>query len=142
MTHICTRCGYGGHTKYYCRESVYCNLCNRHTHNTKVCMKYGNFVKAKPVASSRRTTPVNEGPRYNQKEQMQYQSQDYREDIKKTQGVTAENLQYNIHGQFQHRFPQTGTFSQQNVQPQANFRPRFPQSHPGNRMQSQPYHYP
>ena len=28
MTHICTRCGYGGHTKYYCRESVYCNLCN------------------------------------------------------------------------------------------------------------------
>ena len=142
MTHVCTRCGYEGHTKYYCRESVYCNLCNQHTHNTKVCMKYGNFVKAKPVASSRRTTPVNEGPRYSQREQIQYQSQDYREDIRRTQGVAAENLQYDTYGQFQHRFPQPGTFPQQNAQPQTNFRPRFPQSHPTNRMQSQPYRYP
>ena len=104
-------------------------------------MKYGNFVKAKPVVSSRRTTPVNEGQHHNPKEQMHYQSQDYREDIRNTQGVTAENFQYNVHGQFQHRFPQTGTFPQQNIQPQTNFRPRFPQSYPGNRIQSQPYHY-
>ena len=67
---------------------------------------------------------------------------DYREDIRNAPGVTTENLQYNSQGQFQQRFPQPGTFSQQNIQPQANFRPQGPQLHPGNRMQSQPYRYP
>ena len=56
----CTKCGETGHWKHYCWASTWCKFCMSETHATQVCRSYANFVRDNPIASSRRTTPVQE----------------------------------------------------------------------------------
>ena len=55
----CGRCGEEGHYQENCYAYVKCDFCHVRTHNTIACRSYKNFVKAHPIASSRRNTPVN-----------------------------------------------------------------------------------
>ena len=55
----CGRCGEEGHYQENCYAYVKCDFCHIRTHNTTACRSYKNFVKAHPIASSRRNTPVN-----------------------------------------------------------------------------------
>ena len=57
---VCTRCGEAGHWRRYCRATTWCRFCTSETHTTQACRKYANFVRDNPIASSRRTTPVQE----------------------------------------------------------------------------------
>ena len=56
----CTKCGEMEHWKYYCKNTTWCKFCTSETHATQACRRYANFVRDNPIASSRRTTPVQE----------------------------------------------------------------------------------
>ena len=55
---LCYRCGGEGHIRKYCNINVHCEFCKSYTHHTSFCMSYANFVRAHPMASSRRTSPA------------------------------------------------------------------------------------
>ena len=57
---FCTRCGEMGHGKHYCQAATWCKFCTTDTHATQACRRYEKFVRDNPIASSRRTTPVQE----------------------------------------------------------------------------------
>ena len=38
--------------------NVHCEFCKSYTHHTSICRSYANFVRAHPMASSRRTSPT------------------------------------------------------------------------------------
>ena len=57
-TDRCYRCREEGHIRKYCNTNVHCEFCKLYTHHTSVCRCYANFVRAHPMASSRRTSPV------------------------------------------------------------------------------------
>ena len=54
-------CGGEGHIRKYCNINVHCEFCKSYTHHTSVCRSYANFVRAHPMASSRRTSPAQTG---------------------------------------------------------------------------------
>ena len=54
----CYRCGGEGHIRKYCNVNVHCKFCKLYTHHTSVCRSYANFVRAHPMASSRRMSPT------------------------------------------------------------------------------------
>ena len=47
-----------GHGRRYCQANTWCKFCITDTHAMQACRKYEKFVKNNPIASSRRTTPV------------------------------------------------------------------------------------
>ena len=53
---LCYRCGEEGHIRKYCNTNVHCEFCKLYTHHTSVCRSYANFMRAHPMASSRRTS--------------------------------------------------------------------------------------
>ena len=55
---LCYRCGEEGHIRKYCNTNVHYEFCKLYTHHASVCRSYANFVRAHPMASSRRTSPV------------------------------------------------------------------------------------
>ena len=55
---LCYRCGEEGHIRKYCNTNIHCEFCKSYTHHTSVCRSYANFVRAHPMASSRRTSPA------------------------------------------------------------------------------------
>ena len=55
---LCYRCGEEGHIRKYCNTNVHCKFCKSYTHHTSVCRSYANFVRAHPMASSRRISPA------------------------------------------------------------------------------------
>ena len=55
---LCYRCGEEGHIRKYCNTNVHCEFCKSYTHHTLVCRSYANFVRAHPMALSRRTSPT------------------------------------------------------------------------------------
>ena len=55
---LCYRCGEEGHIRKYCNTNIHCEFCKSYTHHTSVCRSYGNFMRAHPMASSRRTSLV------------------------------------------------------------------------------------
>ena len=55
---LCHRCGGEGHIRKYCSINVHCDFCKSYSHHTSVCRSYANFVRAHPMASSRRTSPT------------------------------------------------------------------------------------
>ena len=55
---LCYRCGGEGHIRKYCNINVHCEFCKLYTHHTSICRSYANFVRAHPMASSRRTSPT------------------------------------------------------------------------------------
>ena len=55
---LCYRCGGEGHIRKYCNINVHCEFCKSYTHHTSICRSYANFVRAHPMASSRRTSPT------------------------------------------------------------------------------------
>ena len=55
---LCYRCGEEGHIRKYWNTNVHCEFCKSYTHHTSVCRSYANFVRAHPMASSRRTSPA------------------------------------------------------------------------------------
>ena len=50
-----------GHVRKYCNTNIHCEFCKSYTHQTSVCRSYANFVRAHPMASSRRTLPAQIG---------------------------------------------------------------------------------
>ena len=52
------RCGEEGHIRKYCNTNVHCEFCKSYTQHTSVCRSYANFMRAHPMASSRRTSPA------------------------------------------------------------------------------------
>ena len=56
--HLCHKCGGEGHIRKYCNVNVHCDFCKSYSHHTSVCRSYANFVRAHPMASSRRTSPA------------------------------------------------------------------------------------
>ena len=57
---VCMKCGGTGHWKRYCRNTTWCKFCTSEMHATQACRRYANFIRDNPIASSRRTTPVQE----------------------------------------------------------------------------------
>ena len=55
---LCHRCGGEGHIRKYCSINVHCDFCKSYSHQTSVCRLYTNFVRAHPMASSRRASPA------------------------------------------------------------------------------------
>ena len=55
---LCYRCGGEGHIRKYCNINVHCEFCKSYTHHTSICRSYANFVRAHPMASSRRMSPT------------------------------------------------------------------------------------
>ena len=55
---LCHRCGGEGHIRKYCSINVHCDFCKSYSHHTSVCRLYASFVRAHPMASSRRTSPA------------------------------------------------------------------------------------
>ena len=55
---LCHQCGGEGHIRKYCNVNVHCDFCKSYSHHTSVCRSYANFVRAHPMASSRRTSPT------------------------------------------------------------------------------------
>ena len=55
---LCSKCGKPGHWKHYCKAATWCRFCMSETHATQACRRYANFVWDNQIASSRRTTPV------------------------------------------------------------------------------------
>ena len=55
---LCHRCGGEGHIRKYCNINVHCDFCKSYSHHTSVCRSYANFMRAHPMASSRRASPV------------------------------------------------------------------------------------
>ena len=55
---LCHRCGREGHIRKYCNINVHCNFCKSYSHHTSVCRSYANFMRAHPMASSRRASLV------------------------------------------------------------------------------------
>ena len=55
---LCHRCGREGHIRKYCSVNVHCDFCKSYSHHTSVCRSYANFVRAHPMASSRRVSPA------------------------------------------------------------------------------------
>ena len=55
---LCHRCGGEGHIRKYCNMNVYCEFCKSYSHDTSVCRLYANFIRAHPMALSRRTSPA------------------------------------------------------------------------------------
>ena len=53
---LCYRCGEEGHIRKYCNTNIHCEFCKSYTHHTSVCRSYANFMRAHPMASSRRTS--------------------------------------------------------------------------------------
>ena len=53
---LCYRCGEEGYIRKYCNTNVHCEFCKSYTHHTSVCRSYANFMRAHPMASSRRTS--------------------------------------------------------------------------------------
>ena len=58
---LCYRCREEGQVRKYCNTNVHCEFCKSYTHHTSVCRSYANFVRAHPMASSRRTSPAQIG---------------------------------------------------------------------------------
>ena len=54
----CHRCGGEGHIRKYYSINVHCDFCKSYSHHTSVCRLYANLVRAHPMASRRRTSPV------------------------------------------------------------------------------------
>ena len=71
----CSRCGETGHWRHFCQATTWCRFCMSETHATQACRKYTNFVRDNPIASSRRTTPVQEQKRSVQPEPLQVPQQ-------------------------------------------------------------------
>ena len=55
---LCHRCGGEGQIRKYCSVNVHCDFCKSYSHHTSVCRSYANFVRAHPMASSRRASPA------------------------------------------------------------------------------------
>ena len=55
---LCHRCQGEGHIRKFCNVNVHCDFCKSYSHHTSVCRSYANFVRAHPMASSRRTSPA------------------------------------------------------------------------------------
>ena len=55
---LCHRCGGEGHIRKCCNVNIHCDFCKSYSHHTSVCRSYVNFVRAHPMASSRRTSPA------------------------------------------------------------------------------------
>ena len=55
---LCHRCGGEGHIRKYCKVNLHCDFCKSYSHHTSVCRSYASFVKAHPMASSRRKSPA------------------------------------------------------------------------------------
>ena len=55
---LCYRCGGEGHIRKYCNTNIHCEFCKSYTHHTSVCRSYANFMRAHPMASSRRISPA------------------------------------------------------------------------------------
>ena len=55
---LCYRCREEGHIRKYCNVNIHCEFCKSYTHHTSICRSYANFVRAHPMASSRRTSPT------------------------------------------------------------------------------------
>ena len=55
---LCHRCGGEGHIRKYCSINVHCDFCKSYPHHTSVCRLYANFMRAHPMASSRRASLV------------------------------------------------------------------------------------
>ena len=53
---LCHRCGGEGHIRKYCNINVHCDFCKSYSHHISVCRSYANFVRAHPMASSRRAS--------------------------------------------------------------------------------------
>ena len=47
-----------GHIRKYFNTNVYCEFSKSYSHDTSMCRSYANFVRAHPMASSRRTSPA------------------------------------------------------------------------------------
>ena len=88
---LCHRCGGEGHIRKYCNINVHCDFCKSYSHHTSVCRSYANFVKAHPMASSRRTSPAHTNK---QTDWMQTGTQEGRTDVprqKKCEEVNGED---------------------------------------------------
>ena len=57
---FCTRCGEMGYGRCYCQVTTWCKFCTSDTHAMQACRKYEKFVNDNAIASSRRSTPVQE----------------------------------------------------------------------------------
>ena len=55
---LCHRCSGEGHIRKYCNANVHCDFCKSYSHHTSVCRLYANFVRAHPMASSKRASPA------------------------------------------------------------------------------------
>ena len=49
-----------GHGKHYCQAATWCKFCTADTRATQACRRYEKFIRDNPIASSRRTTLVQE----------------------------------------------------------------------------------
>ena len=58
---LCHRCRGEGHIRKYCNINIHCDFSKSYSHHTSVCRSYANFVRAHPMASSRRTSPAHMG---------------------------------------------------------------------------------
>ena len=95
---LCSRCGETGHWKCCCRATTWCRFCTPETHAMQASRKYANFMRDNPIASSRRTTPVQEQRRSVQPDppcvnvQQQQQYQQIRDNCSHTHQLNASNL--------------------------------------------------
>ena len=55
---LCHRCREQGHIRKFCNTNVHCDFCKSYSHHTSVCRSYANFIRAHPMASNRRTSPM------------------------------------------------------------------------------------
>ena len=85
---LCHRCGGEGHIRKYCSINVHCDFCKSYSHHTSVCRSYANFVRAHPMASSRRTSPAHTSK---QTDWMQPRTQAGRTDIPRQQKCEESN---------------------------------------------------
>ena len=85
---LCHRCGGEGHIRKYCKINVHCDFCKSYSHHTSVCRSYANFVRAHPMASSRRASRAHTNK---QTDWMQLMTQVERTDIPRQQKYKEDN---------------------------------------------------
>ena len=84
---LCYRCGEEGHIRKYCNTNIHCEFCKSYTHRTSVCRSYANFMRAHPMASSRRTSPA-----------QTYRQQEWTQELNKevpTSNIKTQNFEEN-----------------------------------------------